>query len=109
VFPEVNHLLVRDPDGDFLRSDLLEQARLTAELFATTRSSLPTWLISPFATEIGEAPAANSFLTPKGAIAISRPHRDRSAGVARDHQIGPGVTVHVPDRDRVGTEPGGLL
>jgi uncharacterized protein len=41
VFPEVNHLLVRDPDGDFLRYDRLGQARVDVGV----KDAITGWLV----------------------------------------------------------------
>jgi len=42
VFPDRNHLLVRDPDGDFLRYDRLASALLDPEVLGT----ISDWLVS---------------------------------------------------------------
>jgi alpha-beta hydrolase superfamily lysophospholipase len=46
VFPDVNHLLVRDPDGDFLRYDRLENADVADVVLAGVGS----WLTERFGT-----------------------------------------------------------
>lgn len=46
VFPDVNHLLVRDPDGDFLRYDRLENADVADVVLAGVGS----WLAERFGT-----------------------------------------------------------